>query len=162
MTGQPQVRVGQVWADNDWRCAGRHVRVVEIDATHATVELCDQRGRPASGHEAQQKAQPGRRTRIRLDRFRPTSTGYRLVRDVEPALIPVPTDLGAVILAEVKSVPPGVLGPICLFAIRNPGYDEPGWDSPVAWIATEGTRDIYQEREITRVCAVLLPGEPGG
>jgi hypothetical protein len=77
------VRVGQVWADNDKRAEGRRVRVVEVGRTHAVVELVDQRGRPARGHEAQQKAEAGRRTRIRLDRFRPTSTGYRLVRDAD-------------------------------------------------------------------------------
>ncbi|MBM0274114.1 DUF6354 family protein [Micromonospora tarensis] len=80
-TPTPNVEPGQVWADNDRRSAGRKVRVVEVGATHATVELVDQRGRPARGHEAQQQAEPGRRTRIRLDRFRPTSTGYRLVSD---------------------------------------------------------------------------------
>lgn len=76
----PVVRVGQVWADNDVRSTGRQIRVVEVDATHATVELVDQRGRPARGHEDAQKAEPGRQTRIRLDRFRPTSTGYTLLQ----------------------------------------------------------------------------------
>jgi hypothetical protein len=68
-TEPPTVRVNSVWADNDKRCEGRRVRVVEIDATHATVVPVDIRARYA------------RRTRIRLDRFRPTSTGYRLVSD---------------------------------------------------------------------------------
>lgn len=81
----PVVRVGQVWADNDNRSAARQVRVVEIDDTHATVELVGQRGRPARGHELRQEAKPGRRTRVRLDRFRPTSTGYRLVNDATGA-----------------------------------------------------------------------------
>lgn len=58
-------KVGQVWADNDKRSAGRKVRIISIDATHATV--IDMRGK--------------RDTRIRLDRFRPTSNGYRLVDD---------------------------------------------------------------------------------
>lgn len=67
----PAVQVGQIWQDNDPRGYGRMVRVVEIDATHAVVEL----------HVPRQhgSAKPGRRTRIRLDRFRPTSTGYRYV-----------------------------------------------------------------------------------
>lgn len=72
-------KVGQVWADNDKRSTGRTVRIVAVGRTHATVELVGQRGRPARGHEAKQKAEPGRRTRIRLDRFEPTSTGYRLI-----------------------------------------------------------------------------------
>ena len=65
----PTVRPGQIWADNDKRSAGRQVAVLAIDETHAVV-------RPAGG--------PGLQTRIRLDRFRPTSTGYRLVKDVAP------------------------------------------------------------------------------
>jgi len=60
------VRVGQVWADNDSRGFNRKIRVVEIGETHAVVEACDY-GK--------------KRTRIRLDRFKPTSTGYRLVKE---------------------------------------------------------------------------------
>lgn len=70
----PDVRVGQVWRDNDPRSAPRHVRVVEIDGTYATAVLVNGAGR----HWGRE-----RRSRIRLDRFRPTSTGYRLVQDVE-------------------------------------------------------------------------------
>lgn len=72
------VRVGQVWADNDSRGYGgygRQVRVVELTDTHAVVELHRPRG---VGHHG---ANAGRRTRIRLDRFKPTSTGYRLVEE---------------------------------------------------------------------------------
>jgi hypothetical protein len=72
-----EVRVGQVWRDNDKRACGRKVRVVEIDGTHAVVELHQAR---SVGHQG---AKPGRRTRIRLDRFRPTATGYVLVQDAE-------------------------------------------------------------------------------
>jgi hypothetical protein len=71
------VRVGQVWRDNDKRGYGRTVCVIETDATHAVVELVVGRG------VGSQQAKPGRRTRIRLDRFRPTSTGYVLVQDTE-------------------------------------------------------------------------------
>lgn len=71
----PAVRVGQVWQDADPRAEGRRLRVVEVGATHAAVELVAPR-------EPVSNARPGRRTRIRLDRFRPTSTGYRLVKDV--------------------------------------------------------------------------------
>ena len=62
------VRPGQIWADNDKRSAGRQVEIVRIDTTHAVVLAAGTR----------------RETRIRLDRFRPTSTGYRLVKDVAP------------------------------------------------------------------------------
>ncbi|GAA3217920.1 hypothetical protein ACFP63_08835 [Oerskovia jenensis] len=59
------VRPGQIWADNDKRSAGRRVTVLSVGQTHALVETSLLR-----------------RTSIRLDRFRPTSTGYRLVKDV--------------------------------------------------------------------------------
>jgi hypothetical protein len=82
MTNPNPVRVGQIWADNDPRAEGRSVHVVAVDATHATVALVDQRGRPARNTPVQ-RAEPGRQTRIRLDRFRPTSNGYRLLEDVD-------------------------------------------------------------------------------
>jgi hypothetical protein len=82
----PEVRIGQVWADNDKRGYGRRVRVIAIEPAQpggphknpvparAVVELVDAR-------KNWPDTKPGRRTRIRLDRFRPTSTGYRLVSD---------------------------------------------------------------------------------
>ncbi|KOU17048.1 MULTISPECIES: hypothetical protein [Streptomyces] len=73
MTEQPAPAINQIWQDNDKRGYGRRVRIVELNATHATVELVVPRG---AGHNG---AKPGRRTRIRLDRLRPTSTGYRYV-----------------------------------------------------------------------------------
>ncbi|MEU8023785.1 hypothetical protein AB0B88_16370 [Micromonospora haikouensis] len=94
------VRPGQVWADYDPRSPQRRIRVVAVyDGPHfdppgAVVELVDQRGRPARGHEAQQLAEPGRQTTIRLDRFRPTSTGYVLVSDVDPGPVdPTPAEV---------------------------------------------------------------------
>lgn len=79
----PDVRPGQVWADNDKRSAGRHVMVIAIEP-----------GRPAEPHRTAVPAKAAvvlctangnkidsRVTRIRVDRFRPTSTGYRLVKD---------------------------------------------------------------------------------
>ncbi|MYT26090.1 hypothetical protein GTW69_38470 [Streptomyces sp. SID7760] len=76
MSQQPAPAVGQLWQDNDQRSYGRTVHIVEIDDTHATV-LLHQPRLPVSS------AKPGRRTRIRLDRFRPTSTGYRYVGQAE-------------------------------------------------------------------------------
>lgn len=69
----PTPAVDQVWRDNDPRQDSRQVRIVEVTDTHAVVTLVQPRN-PVSS------AKPGRRTRIRLDRFRPTSTGYRYVR----------------------------------------------------------------------------------
>lgn len=59
------VQVGQVWIDNDSRGYGRRMEILEIDETHAVTKSPSGRGRT---------------TRIRLDRFRPNSTGYRLLR----------------------------------------------------------------------------------
>jgi len=75
MNQQQPVEPGQVWADNDPRGYGRKIRVVAIDGTHATVEVV--------AHRAVSSGTAGRQTRIRLDRFRPTSTGYRLVRNAD-------------------------------------------------------------------------------
>lgn len=62
------VQVGQVWEDTDSRMVKskghpRRVRVVSIGNADAVVE----------------NVITGRRTLIALKRFRPTSTGYRLV-----------------------------------------------------------------------------------
>lgn len=67
------VRVGDVWADNDYRCEGRTVMVVAITDGKAICSV------------AWPNLKHGRvrhRTAIRLDRFRPNSTGYRLISRV--------------------------------------------------------------------------------
>lgn len=70
----PDVRPGQVWMDNDPRVPTRYLRVLSVTSAHAEVVQTDRHG-VVVGKE--------RKTRIRLDRFRPTSTGYRLVTDVQ-------------------------------------------------------------------------------
>lgn len=82
----PNVQVGQVWADNDPRSAGRHVKVVgwadfppgqTTNPRKAEVSLCTSDGqviRDGRGRET--------RTRITISRLRPTSSGYRLIKDV--------------------------------------------------------------------------------
>lgn len=62
----PDVKVGQIWADNDIRSAGRRLTIVAVSKDRVIA-------RPSGG---------GRTANIRRDRFRPTSTGYRLVSDV--------------------------------------------------------------------------------
>lgn len=63
----------QIWADNDKRSRGRYVRILQTDDAHATVV---QTAYNETDHVAADL--PGARiTRIRLDRLRPTSTGYR-------------------------------------------------------------------------------------
>ncbi|MEU5093765.1 hypothetical protein [Streptomyces sp. NPDC020996] len=67
---RPDVRVGQVWADNDKRSEGRTVRVDEIDARYAYCTVLT---------AATPDGRTGQRARIALERMRPTSTGYRLL-----------------------------------------------------------------------------------
>jgi len=89
----PVVRPGQVWADNDPRSEGRRIEVVRL-GTHrhrywssgemgyveevVPVALCRRVGAKKGG----------RLTRIRIDRFRPTTTGYRLVADTAEEVAP--------------------------------------------------------------------------
>jgi hypothetical protein len=54
--------VGQVWADNDPRSAGREIVIGHIIGDYAIV-------------------QGTRTTRIKLTRFKLTATGYRFVRE---------------------------------------------------------------------------------
>lgn len=74
------VRVGQIWQDCDKRGYGRRLRIEAVDATHAD---CREVTIAPQGAVVLVSG-PRVRTRIRLDRFRPTSTGYRLVQDTTP------------------------------------------------------------------------------
>jgi hypothetical protein len=84
----PEVRVGQVWADNDHRANGRQVTVLAIISEFVGEELVDfalvAQNKARQVRKPGEQNRPGRRTRIRLDRFRPSrKTGYTLVSDVE-------------------------------------------------------------------------------
>lgn len=70
------VERGQVWADNDPRSKGRTVRVLRVEETYAVVTVLTARD---SAHDAERQRAVGAERRIRLARFTPTSTGYRLV-----------------------------------------------------------------------------------
>lgn len=84
----PDVRVGQEWADCDWRQEGRVVRVVGVPSLDVpnpgevgvTVEVVEAR-KVANGPE--HACVVGKRRTIRLRRFKPGSTGYSLVRDAD-------------------------------------------------------------------------------
>lgn len=82
----PDVRPGQIWADNDWRSAGRTIRVLEIVGDKALCQVV------TNSDDVQQKVdhkspwvtdRRGKNTGISLRRFRPTSTGYRLVQNAD-------------------------------------------------------------------------------
>lgn len=58
----PEPKLGQVWASNDRRDVQVERTIIELDDTHVTLDGLT-------------------KTRVRRDRMRPTSTGYRFVRD---------------------------------------------------------------------------------
>jgi hypothetical protein len=84
------VKSGHVWADNDPRSAGRTLRVERIEGgkavctivTNATVVQAELdsslRARRTTTFDRR-----GKVTRISLARFRPVSTGYRLLGEEE-------------------------------------------------------------------------------
>lgn len=84
-----EVKPGQVWADMDKRSAGRHVRIVAVEEEQPTVAGNMPIPARALVEEVALNAESGvvtplrraRQTRIRLDRFRPNATGYRLIQD---------------------------------------------------------------------------------
>ncbi|TXH09936.1 MAG: hypothetical protein E6R04_06630 [Spirochaetes bacterium] len=65
------VAPGQVWRDNDPRENGRCIRVIRLEGGFAVVQrvrfVPNKRG---------VSMQEGRQTRIRLDRFKATTSGY--------------------------------------------------------------------------------------
>ncbi|HEY3701020.1 MAG TPA: hypothetical protein VGL32_02075 [Acidimicrobiales bacterium] len=81
------VRVGQVWADNDKRANGRLVEVLAIlvdDGVQYALVRQTQARKVGEGGLSEQN-RPGRKTRIRVDRFQPQrQTGYTLVQDARP------------------------------------------------------------------------------
>lgn len=97
----PTLRVGQVWADNDPRSAGRTVQIIEVGLTKerhtGAAPWLQSRGkerredqpavrvRALSVARNASSSQIGRETVILASRFTPTRTGYRLVTDVEEA-----------------------------------------------------------------------------
>lgn len=85
-----EVRPGQVWADNDPRSAGRTLRVDAIDGNKAVCTILT--NTDSTLVYWQQRDMRGRQTRISLARFKPTRTGYRLVKD-EPGRAHLPPDI---------------------------------------------------------------------
>jgi hypothetical protein len=84
MAEQPGVRVGQVWKDNDKRSGERLLKVYALD--EQTVWTRDNRAVSVPIARCRRLVGPnrepvGRWLEIRVDRFRPTSTGYRLVEE---------------------------------------------------------------------------------
>lgn len=72
-----EVKVGQIWRDKDPRQAGRQIKVLAIEGEKAQV---------------QHPSGMGAKTRIKLSRFKPGSTGYELERDVPSSAAVVKED----------------------------------------------------------------------
>lgn len=68
-----EVKIGQIWADNDPRFQNddRHLQVIEIGQGMAFCIIV----------KHYKPKMLGRKSAIKLSRFRPTSTGYRLVAE---------------------------------------------------------------------------------
>jgi hypothetical protein len=74
----PIVRIGQVWEPMDRRYRDRQFRIIGVESHtdafdhHLVFQVLTENLRS------------GRTTRINIDRLRPVSGGYRLVRDAPP------------------------------------------------------------------------------
>ena len=76
----PDVRPGQIWADDDYRMRGRKVKVLEMTTVGGEPAARVQVIANAKGAVLPVDGKP-RITTIRVRRFRPGSTGYRLEQD---------------------------------------------------------------------------------
>ena len=68
----PPPCVGQVWADNDPRAEGRTVRIDRIEGRFVWATVITDRPETLV-------STVGRKTRIAIQRLKPTRSGYRLV-----------------------------------------------------------------------------------
>lgn len=85
----PDVRPGQIWADNDRRSAGRTLRVDAVEDGKVTCTVLTNSDAlqavldtPVNLRQYTAKDARGLVTRIAQRRFVATSTGYALVTDV--------------------------------------------------------------------------------
>jgi hypothetical protein len=78
MSNPNNVAVDQIWQDNDSRYQTPTTeRFLKVGETHAKVVVVNRQG---DWHPSALRA---RQSRIRLDRFRPTASGYRRREDLE-------------------------------------------------------------------------------
>lgn len=78
------VQAGQVWADNDPRAKGRALEVKRIEPPNAICVVLSNRDGWDKEKNWTPKSMVGREMKIKLRRFQPTSSGYKLVKDVNP------------------------------------------------------------------------------
>jgi len=86
------IKPGQIWADNDRRSAGRTLRVERIEGTKAVCTILTNsdkaqadidRAANKPSYWCDFKDTRGKTTRVSISRMKPTSTGYRLIRDTQ-------------------------------------------------------------------------------
>jgi hypothetical protein len=59
-----EVRIGQLWKDNDPRVPNRYLKILDVKDGYAYARVL-----------------AGKQTKIKLSRFKPTSTGYILISE---------------------------------------------------------------------------------
>lgn len=102
MSETTELQPGQVWADNDPRSEGRTLRVDRIESGKAVCTVLTMSDEATENLRAQQRliesgqgtrgypllrSTVGKTVRISQTRFKPTSTGYRLVEAPEPVTV---------------------------------------------------------------------------
>lgn len=80
----PEVKIGQVWIDNDKRCNGRAVQVqaIQNDGLYDRATVVATIGTIEDG--TFKPKHPTRVSKILVSRMKPTSSGYRLMEQAEP------------------------------------------------------------------------------
>jgi hypothetical protein len=82
---QQAVRPFQTWADNDKRVKGREIRVDFVDEYYAYCTITAEAPQGEKTHGRFKRPEGwtnvGKTTRIALHRFKPTSSGYRLISE---------------------------------------------------------------------------------
>ena len=72
------VQVGQIWADNDPRHKGRMIQVKKIEPPLAICKILTNRN-DWDKEAWKTKSMVGREVKIKLRRFKPTASGYKLM-----------------------------------------------------------------------------------
>lgn len=78
---QNEVKVGQIWVDNDKRAAGRQLKILTVDKAPPGKQLSSGYATAEVISDRRAGLRTNRQTCILLSRFKPNSTGYRLVKD---------------------------------------------------------------------------------
>lgn len=76
------VKIGQIWVDNDKRAAGRRLKILTVDEASPGKQLSNGYATAEVISDRRAALRTNRHTSILLSRFKPNSTGYRLVKDV--------------------------------------------------------------------------------